>query len=409
MPIEAGAIAADTLRRKLIVAFALWLGLWLAPAAAMAAPRIGVMTMEPGEAFWERFGHDAIVVVDPDTGQAESYNFGFFDLDEDGFIGRFIAGRMQYRLVVLPLDYDLAGYAEAGRGVGIQWLDLDAAQAETLVAALRENARPENSRYTYDYYTANCATRVRDALDAALGGAIKAQLSSRSQGNTYRSESVRLAWPAKWMATGFDLGLGAYADRPLSRWDEAFIPMRLRDSLREIRRADGRPLVQSEAQLLPHRLSRPPEELPRVRLAALLSGMGLAIAILAIARRRPRLLAAAALVFWMLCGLTGAVMLFVWLGSAHVAGHGNLNLLLLSPLAWLALPGAWALLRGREPSRFFRRLLLVLAGCAALAAFLKLLPFVPQDNLNWLLLLLPVHWALARSLGPPKTVATPAL
>ena len=39
--------------------------LWLLPALAAAAPRIGVLTMEPGEIFWERFGHNAVVVDDP--------------------------------------------------------------------------------------------------------------------------------------------------------------------------------------------------------------------------------------------------------------------------------------------------------------------------------------------------------
>ena len=46
---------------------------------ANAAPRIGVMTMQPGGIFWERFGHDAIVVADAGTGTALSYNYGFFD------------------------------------------------------------------------------------------------------------------------------------------------------------------------------------------------------------------------------------------------------------------------------------------------------------------------------------------
>ena len=380
--------------------------LLVAASSASAMPRIGVMTMEPGEQFWERFGHDAIVVVDPETGSAVSYNFGFFDMGEDGFFGRFIAGRMQYQLVALPMDDDLASYAESGRGVGIQWLDIDTAQADALVAMLRENAKPENSRYTYDYYTANCSTRVRDALDVALGGALKRQLSGRSQGNTFRSESVRLAWPAKWMAVGFDLGLASYADRPLSRWDEAFIPMRLRDSLREVKRDDGRPLVLDEAILLPHRLSMPPAETPRTKVPALFGGIALAFAILWLGRRAPRLLAAGALLLWTLCGLGGAVMLFIWLGSAHVAGHGNLNLLLLSPLALLALPGGWAVLRKRPPTAFFRIVLVALAASAAIGGFLSLLPFLVQQNLSWVLLLLPTHWALLRSLAPAKVAPT---
>jgi len=402
MPTEAG------LARRLVLIMSL-LCLLLGSAQVLAMPRIGVMTMEPGEEFWERFGHDAIVVVDPETGRAVSYNYGFFDMGEEGFFGRFIAGQMKYQLVALPLDDDLAGYAVSGRGVSIQWLDIDSADADALVAALRENAKPENARYTYDYYTANCSTRVRDALDDALHGALKRQLSGRSEGNTFRSESVRLAWPAKWMATGFDLGLASYADRPLSRWEEAFIPMRLRDSLREVKRDDGRPLVLDEVVLLPHRLSMPPAEMPRTKVPAMFVGIALAFAILWLGRRAPRLLAAGALLLWTLCGLGGALMLFIWLGSAHVAGHGNLNLLLLSPLALLALPGGWALLRGRKPGDFFRSVLLLLAASAAIAGFLGLLPSFIQENLIWLLVLLPTHWALLRALAPATPAATPAL
>ena len=377
---------------------ALLLMLLALPAAA--SPRIGVMVMEPGEVFWERFGHIAIVVDAPGAGMPTSYNFGFFDLGEPGFVGNFVRGKMRYQLVALPLDEDLASYREEGRGVGVQWLDLDPAQADALAAALALNARPENARYRYDSYLDNCSTRVRDALDRALGGELRRQLSGRSRGNTWRSESVRLAWPAKWMAFGFHVGLGGVADKPLSRWDEAFIPMRLRESLREAKRADGKPLVLREERLLPHRLSLPPAEEPRWRMQALLAGLLLAVAASALGARRRRLLAGLALPFWTVCALAGATMAFIWLGTAHYAGHGNENLLLLSPLALGLLPGGWRMARGREPGRIFRGLLWVLAAMAAIAGFLKFLPFRPQQNVEWVLLLLPLHLALARALDP---------
>ena len=94
-----------------------------ASVVATAAPRIAVMTMQPGEIFFERFGHDAIVVVDARSGQATSYNFGFFDMEEPGFVDRFAHGDMQYYLVALPLQQDLSYYREVGRGVQLQWLD----------------------------------------------------------------------------------------------------------------------------------------------------------------------------------------------------------------------------------------------------------------------------------------------
>ncbi|KAF1703548.1 hypothetical protein CSC66_07460 [Pseudoxanthomonas kaohsiungensis] len=367
-------------------------------ALAAAAPRIGVMTMQPGEVFFERFGHDAIVVVDPDSGEAVSYNFGFFDPSEPDFLSRFIRGEMMYHLVALPATQDLAQYQAAGRGVSMQWLDLEPDQARALAALLAERARPENSRYRYDYFTANCATQVRDALDTAMGGALKAQLAGRSRGNTYRSEAVRLASPAPWMWLGFDLGLGPYADRALSRWEEAFVPMRLADSLREARNRQGRPLVQSEQELLPHLVAPEPVEAPRRWWPWLLAGLSLAAAIFA-ARRRPRLLAGFALPLWLLCGLAGALLVFLWGFTAHQAGWANRNLFLLSPLCLLLLPGGIALLRRRVPGRLFRPLLWAVAAIAMLGWILQWLSLQPQYNLSWIALLLPVHVALALALG----------
>ncbi|KAF1689684.1 DUF4105 domain-containing protein [Pseudoxanthomonas koreensis] len=371
----------------------------LSPRAAAAdAPRIGVVTMQPGEVFFERFGHDAIVVVDPDTGEAISYNFGYFDPSEPDFLARFVRGEMLYHLVALPATQDLAQYQDAGRGASMQWLDLEPEQARALAATLAERAKPENSRYRYDYFTANCATQVRDALDQAMGGALKSQLSARSRGNTFRSEAVRLARPAPWMWLGFDLGLGPFADRPLSRWEEAFVPMRLADSLREARNSAGRPLVQAEQELLPHRIAPEPEERPRRWLPWALAGVVLGAGIV-LARRKPRLLAGAALPLWLLCGLGGALLIFIWGFTAHQAGWANRNLFLLNPLCLLLLPGAVALLRGRAPGRLFRPVLWAVAGLAALGWIMQWLSLQPQYNLPWIALLLPLHLALALALG----------
>ena len=227
---------------------------WPLTAAAQAGdvPRIGVATMQPGDVFFERFGHNALVVDDPDAPYPMSYNFGAFDPNEADFVPRFIRGDMRYQLMALPLADDLAYYRDVGRGVSIQWLDLTPTQARSLAAALVENAKPENAHYRYDYFTDNCSTRVRDAIDTALGGALRNQLQGRSRGNTYRGDAVRLASPAPWMWLGFDIGLGPAADRPNALWDDAFVPMRLAEALRGVRNTEGRPLVSGEQVIVPH-------------------------------------------------------------------------------------------------------------------------------------------------------------
>lgn len=373
--------------------------------AAARAPRIGVVTMQPGEVFFERFGHDALVVADPDGGPAISYNFGFFDPSEPGFIGNFVRGRMMYYLVALPLDEDLAQYRDAGRGASIQWLDLPPRQARALADDLAERSRPENARYRYDYFTANCSTMVRDALDRAMDGSLQSQLAGRSRGNSYRSEAVRLASPSPWMWLGFDLGLGPWADQPLSRWQEAFVPMRLADGLREVRNAAGRPLVQSEQELLPQRLAPEPAEYDRTWWPWLLIGLALAGAVFS-ARRHRRALGGVALAFWLFCGVAGLLLAYLWGWSEHRAAWGNRNLLLLSPLALALLPGAWQLLRGRQPGRAFDWLLWTVAAIATLSLPLHWLSLQAQFNMQWIVLLLPVHLALALVLGRRGLAAT---
>ena len=367
------------------------------PAAAVHAatpPRIGMATMQPGEIFWERFGHDSIVVLDPVTGAATSYNFGFFDPEAPDFIARFVRNDMRYRLAALPFEQDLALYREEGRGVTIQWLDLDDDQARTLAATLAENAKPENAYYRYQYFDDNCATRVRDAIDRALGGALRRQIESRSHGSTFRSEAVRLASPAPWMWLGFDIGLGPSADLPLPVWKESYVPMRLAAALRESKNTQGRPLVRAEQEILAHRIAPEPPDMPINWVPWAMSGIVLGLALAWLGRRRPRLLAAIALPLWTLCGVLSALMLFIWFGTQHTYGWANQNLLLFNPLCWLLWLGGWRVLRGREAGPWFGRLLGAVVACAVLALFAHWLPVQPQRNVHWISLLLPLHLGL---------------
>ncbi|MDR0183178.1 DUF4105 domain-containing protein [Lysobacter sp. UC] len=370
---------------------------FVALPALAAVPRIGVATMQPGEIFFERFGHNAIVVVDPDTGDAISYNFGFFDPTEKDFVGRFVRGDMRYRLAALPFDQDLMQYREEGRGVSIQWLDLRDEEAVELAAALAENAKPENAFYKYEYFDDNCSTRVRDALDRVLDGGLRRQIEGRSHGSTARSEAVRLASPAWWMWLGFDIGLGPSADQPMPVWRESYVPMRLAAALREVKNTDRRPLVLQEQQILPHRLAPEPQDGPVRWWPWALAGVAIGIVVAMLGRARPRVVAAIALPFWILAGVLGALMLFLWFGTQHTYAWANANLLLLSPLCWLLIPGAVRALRGRDPGRIFRGVLAVIALGAVVSLFVYWLPVAPQRNVHWIALLLPIHLGLLQA------------
>lgn len=367
--------------------------LWCAGAAA--SPRIGVLTMGPGAEYWSRFGHNAVLVEQP-GGPRTVYNYGFFDFEQPGFLLRFARGQMRYQLVALPFEQDFAYYQAEGRGMQLQWLRLPPDKARELADFLAWNARPENAEYRYDYFLDNCSTRVRDALDRTLGGLIFEQTRGRSRGLSFRSEALRLSAPDAWMFHGIHLLLGPAADRPLSRWEESFVPARFHDALNLVRLADGRALVESDLRLLPQRLPEALEEEPRFALAAGTIGAALALLTLALTGRPGigGLLGRGVLgLFWLAGGLIGLLALALWGLSEHAAAHGNRSLLLLSPLTLLLLPALPRLARGAAAAAWQRRLAALCALLALLAVPLYFLPVRPQEHLEWLLLALPLHLA----------------
>lgn len=392
---------ADRARRTL-AARVLALVLGVLATSAQAAPSVALVTMDPGEPYWARFGHNALLIDRDDGSEPVFYNFGYFDFDQPGFLARFLRGDMRYLAVALPMSTDLASYAAEGRGARLQWLRLQPEQIESLTAALAEQVRPENAEYRYDYFVSNCSTKVRDALDAALGGALKRQLDGRSMGLTYRHEALRHGAGLAWLHLGMHIGLGPYADRPLSIWEQSFIPARLAEALDEVRTEAGEPLVIAARELLPHRGPVIAADPPRWLWTGLLIGLALA-AVLARAVRGRRG-GAVLLLVWGLSGLAGLGMLMLWWATAHESAWANRNLLLFNPLALLLLPacvGLWRQRRSPRESRL-RHAAHGIAMCSVAGLVLAHVQVYPQQQLEWIALMLPLQIALSLALLQPR-------
>src|SRR5690606_19749011 len=139
--------------------------------------RIDLITMGPGDAVWERFGHNALRVYDPLTGDDVTYNYGMFDFAAEDFFPRFFRGDMLYWMEGFDTRNVVYSYIASNRSVYSQELNLTPEQKARLVTFLEWNAREENRYYAYHYYRDNCSTRVRDAIDYALGGQLREALA----------------------------------------------------------------------------------------------------------------------------------------------------------------------------------------------------------------------------------------
>jgi hypothetical protein len=337
-----------------------------------------LMTMGQGDQVWERYGHNAIGIRDASANTDVVFNWGLFSFDEPGFIGRFLRGEMMYWMGGQDVASTIAQYRAINRTVEIQELNLSPPQRLALYDFIKWNARDENKFYRYDYFLDNCSTRVRDVLDQVLGGALRTATDTAATGTTYRWHALRLMAEDKLTVTGVDVGLGRPTDRPITEWEEMFIPMKVRDRVRELRVPDdsGRlvPLVTSErvvvqAQRTPERETPPPLLLPLGTVGLLLASA------LAWLGRGPRPGAVpAAVVTGFMLSIVGGALLFLRFQTQHVAAYDNTNLFAYNPIWWpllLAMPFA-----GRSDQA--RRIVFLLATfTVALTAFGVVAPFLP--------------------------------
>lgn len=397
------------------------------PPGAAAAADAGVpgseltiylMTMGPGDAVWEKFGHNAIWIHDSARNTDVAYNWGLFDFDASDFLSRFLRGDMRYWMGGFDQKSTVDYYRQSNRSVFAQELNLTPAQRTSLARFVEWNALPENRYYSYDYYRDNCSTRVRDVIDRALGGAVKRQTSTGLSGLTYRWETQRLTQDDKPVYTGIMLGLGQPVDRRLTGWELGFLPGRLSQALRDVEVPDATgklvSLVKHEDTLFvagrpPEAASPSGETLSFFLTACLLFAIITGLAQAANARRgwwQPAFLIVTA-IWSLIIGVAGTALIALWTLTNHVYSYSNENVLQATPLSLvLAVMILTQFRLRRRPgvnSSFVRRSTLRLAwlivALSAIGFAMKIIPSFYQENLEIIALLLPVHLGVALALA----------
>ncbi len=370
-----------------------------------------LITMGPGEAVWERYGHNALWIQDNRTGVGRAYNYGLFSFAQENFIVRFVQGRPEYWMEGFDVQPHLRYYVSVNRSVWVQELNFTPTQRADLRDFLEWNERPENRMYRYDPYRDNCSTRIRDAIDRVLGGRLREVTDDGHSHGTYRSHSVRLVADHRPTYVGLMLALGEPSDRPLSAWEAMFVPLEMRRYLRDVTvlGADGReePLVLSERTVFESTVSygrdTPPNWLPAFLLMGLVVAGLIALPMLKPDHRAARVTATVSGSLWALVlGVSGLVLAGLWLFTNHWIAYRNENLFLANPVALVlavTLPFAVHGVRGA------RRVSLWLAGAVVglslLGFVLQVLPWFDQVNGPIIALVLPPNlvlgWLVLRS------------
>ncbi len=293
--------------------------------------KISLLTASPGEELYAAFGHSALWVADPVNEIDEVYNWGTFDFDTPNFYTKFLQGRLMYQLSVTSMQQFLWSYHNAGREVVEQELILTATEKNRIYAFLLVNRQPENIDYRYDFLYDNCATRIRDLIDHELDidwGVPPGAAEDR----TFREMLRPYTQHAPWTALGIDILLGLPADQVATPWHQMFLPDDMFDAFNHARHKDGRLLANGYREILPETVEMPDPFLitPTIALWGLF-----VLGLLSIFKRRFFIMLRA--LFFLIPGLLGVIVFFMWFLSDHVATAVNLNILWALPThAWFA-------------------------------------------------------------------------
>jgi len=346
-----------------------------------------LVTFGPGQIYWERFGHNAIWLREPAAGIDYTFNFGFFDFDQKDFSLRFLQGRMLYFSVAQPAGQEFTFYQQENRSIRAQKLNLSRAQYLHLRNYLVTEIKPENRNYRYDYYLNNCSTRVRDALDIALNGALSRRAKAQPASLDFRQQTRRLTQMQFWYYLGLEIALGYPVDRPISRWEEMFIPMVVADEIATLTIGSGgqaRALVSQDMMLYQSSLPAVPMAPGKLWPRYLLLGFLILSVAWVSGRFMPKVWCDSLTGAWLLISATnGLILAALWLLTDHLVAAMNANLLLFNPLLFLALVPAMRRLGG-----------LTLAAGVMLSLLLLLLP-AHQYNLDVIALVAPLHLGAA--------------
>jgi len=371
---------------------------------------IYLMTMGPGSAVWERFGHNALWIRDDVLDTDIAYDYGRFSFEQENFLLRFIRGEMDYWMGAADGTLMANAYVQADRSVWVQELNLTPAQRADLRDFLEWNALSENRFYRYDYYDDNCSTRIRDVIDQVLGGQLREQMEAQPTGTTYRDHTRALTGEDVTLYTGLMAGLGQPVDRQLSAWEETFLPMRLRERIRDVTiltaTGERQPLVVWEEAINQAEITEEPP-IPESKTGLyLLVGVVIALGVAFVGRQSANGGRGGAAFAWIagswavVAGLLGLILFGLWAFTDHETSYRNENLLQFSPLLLILVATVpRALQRGSHQSLW--RAVVVAAAIAAFSLIglaAKLLPVFSQANSEMIGLALPINIAVALSL-----------
>jgi hypothetical protein len=206
----------------------------LAAGAARAEsppPTVYLVTVAPGGALYSSYGHVALCVESVGQPEAACYDYGVGQAESEGalFWGT-LRGRRLFFPVKVTQSVMMGFFQNEERAIWKQVLPLAPDEARKLASRL-ESAVASHEGYAYDPAFANCTTQVRDRIDEASSGKLRAGSDVVPPGPTFRDRCEE-GLSGKALELAFvSMVIGARGSERPTAWELMFLPYELRDGV----------------------------------------------------------------------------------------------------------------------------------------------------------------------------------
>ncbi len=329
--------------------------------------RISLLTCGAGEDLYSTWGHTAIRIVDSARQTDIVYNYGNFDFQDPDFYSKFTRGKLDYYLAASGFAEFMYEYQVDKRDVTEQELRLTENTKLHIRRVLNETLNSPARMYKYDFAYNNCTSRVRDILINLAGLQLEKPLVP--EGTTIRNMLHEFLDKGgqPWSKLGIDLLLGSPIDRKVNKMESMFLPdylMKAADS--STNKLVARKTILNQGMPLTPARNWPLYIFSVVALLIIgtsLISTGVAIILIRILDT----------LLFLLTGLLGCFILFMWFGTDHKACAANYNLLWALPTHFIAAFFVW-----KKPNRFTK----YFTACSILYILLLITWFWLPQQLN---------------------------
>ena len=97
------------------------------------------------------------------------------------------------------LDGFLQDYFLEKRYVYSQKINLTPGETRILIELIKENLKPENKKYRYDFFYDDCSTRIRDLLEKSIGDKLRYPPEEMGKIPTFREMVGKYQTPYPWL------------------------------------------------------------------------------------------------------------------------------------------------------------------------------------------------------------------